>query len=102
VTHAQIKLCRTSKLILRSPRLLTKYQRTQLVCLYIAGAAALCHVKARLEDDVERAVMTEEYQSTQKKTCVIVNLSTTNVTLTGLGSTIGLHGEVAARGMERT
>jgi len=44
MTHAQIKLCRTSTLILWSPRLLTKYTRIELVSVYIAGAAALCHV----------------------------------------------------------
>ena len=74
VTHVLIKLCRTSTMILWSPRLLTKYQRIQLVCLFIAGAVALCHVKARIEDDNECAMMTEEYQSTQKKTCVHVKL----------------------------
>jgi hypothetical protein len=73
-----------------------KYPRIQLVCLFIAGAIALCHVTARIEDDNECATMAEEYQSTQKKTCVDVNLSTTNVTWTGLESTLGLYGEVAA------
>jgi hypothetical protein len=80
VTHAQIKLCRTITPIILSPRPLTKYSRMQLVCLYMAGAAALCRVKARLEDGDGCAVMTEEYQSTQRKTRVNVNLSTTDVT----------------------
>jgi hypothetical protein len=62
VTHAQIKLRRTSTLILWSPRLLMKYPRIQLVSLHIAGAMALCHVKARLEADHECTVVTEEYQ----------------------------------------
>jgi len=96
VTHALIKLCRTSTLINWSPRPLTKFPSIHLVCLFIAGAAALCHVTARVEDDNECAMMTEECQSTQKKSCVHVNLSTTNVTWTGLGSTLGFYGEVAA------
>ena len=84
-----------------APAPLTKYPRLQLVSLFIAGAAALCHVTARIEDDNECVMMTEEYQSTQKKARVHVNLSTTSFTWTGMGSTLGLYGEVAALGMER-
>ena len=45
---------------------------------------------------IDDLIMTGENRNTRKKACRSETLSTANPVLTGLGSNLGLHGEISA------